>query len=388
MQVRSTGFWPPDSLCIRPFVAPALTHEINILNLTHSVRFAILALVGVNALWGLSFPVMKALNEIMDRSMEVSSASMSMANSVASSSFMIAVRFTMAMVLITALLPKLVFTSKKEEWTAGVWIGLFFCVGLVLQVIGLSTIPASRSGFLTSLTAVYTPLMYGVMTKRLPSVQLCVGIVLALIGVATLSDALSWILPVSETTKTETTTMVPLNWGDLWTTLGAIFFSIQVLLIDHFGRRYRSASFTPGMFATAAIVAAVIFFGIQFLFDDGVSSIGLSKWSSLLVHPAFLGLVFFLALFCSLISFLGMNTYQPCITASQASVIYSTEPLFASLWAMLLPGVIATFIPLLYQNESATWQLIVGGLFILAANVVALWPTKLNQSEMDKAVVD
>jgi len=94
-------------------------------------------------------------------------------------------------------------------------------------------------------------------------------------------------------------------------------------------------------------------------------------------------LVFFLALFCSLISFLGMNTYQPYITASQASVIYSTEPLFASLWAMILPGVIASFIPLIYQNESATWQLIVGGLFILAANVIALWPTKVERTEVE-----
>jgi drug/metabolite transporter (DMT)-like permease len=360
-----------------------LTHEINTLNHSRSVRFAILALIGVNALWGLSFPVMKALNEIMDRRLEVSSASMSMTYSVSSSAGMIAVRFSMAMLLITILLPKLVLGAKKEEWIAGFWIGLLFCIGLVLQVIGLSTIPASRSGFLTSLTAVYTPLMYAVMTKRLPSLQLCIGILLALIGVATLSNALTWILPQSETTVTETTNIIPLNWGDLWTTLGAIFFSIQVLLIDHFGSRYRSASFTPGMFATATLVAAAIFIGIQFFPQGDASSIELSKWTSLLVQPAFLGLVFFLALFCSLISFLGMNTYQPYITASQASVIYSTEPLFASLWAMILPGVIASFIPLIYQNESATWQLIVGGLFILAANVIALWPTKVERTEVE-----
>jgi drug/metabolite transporter (DMT)-like permease len=129
-------------------------------------------------------------------------------------------------------------------------------------------------------------------------------------------------------------------------------------------------------------VAAAIFAGIQFFPHGETSSVGLSKWTSLLVQPSFLGLVFFLALFCSLISFLGMNTYQPYITASQASVIYSTEPLFASLWAMILPGVIASFIPLIYQNESATWQLIVGGLFILAANVIALWPTKGDRTEV------
>jgi drug/metabolite transporter (DMT)-like permease len=137
------------------------------------------------------------------------------------------------------------------------------------------------------------------------------------------------------------------------------------------------------MFATATLVAAAIFIGIQFFPQGDASSIELSKWTSLLVQPAFLGLVFFLALFCSLISFLGMNTYQPYITASQASVIYSTEPLFASLWAMILPGVIASFIPLIYQNESATWQLIVGGLFILAANVIALWPTKVERTEVE-----
>jgi hypothetical protein len=57
-------------------------------------------------------------------------------------------------------------------------------------------------------------------------------------------------------------------------------------------------------------------------------------------------------------------------------VIYSTEPLFASLWAMVIPGWLATMIAMQYTNETITMELIVGGCFVFIANVVALWPQK------------
>ncbi|MBU6174506.1 MAG: DMT family transporter, partial [Planctomycetes bacterium] len=168
--------------------------------------------------------------------------------------------------------------------------------------------------------------------------------------------------------------IIPLNSGDLWTTLGALFFSFQVLLIDHFGKTLRSSAFTPGMFVTAAIVSAMIFAVSQSMTSLEYDSIGLRNWLALFSMPGFMGVVLFLAIFCSLLAFLGMNTYQPSISAAQASVIYSLEPLFASLWAMLVPGLLAGFLTLEYQNESLTVHLMVGGFLILVANIVALWP--------------
>lgn len=346
--------------------------------LPRPVLVAIVALIGVNALWGMSFPVMKSLNEVMEDHFGIANPNMPTSMQVACSSGLIGMRFTLASALLSLVLPRLVWRTSRSEWVAGIWIGLLFCLGLILQVIGLATIPASRSGFLTSLTAVYTPLMASVILKQRPSIFVCIGSLLALTGVAVLSDAHRYVLSIANLEVAADASSVPLNWGDLWTTLGALFFSGQVLLVDTFGKRYRSAHLTPGMFVTAAIVAWVFFIASRSLLERSEFALSTNvtwdSWIAIASEPAVLGLLIFLAIFCSILSFLGMNTFQPAISASQASVIYSTEPVFASSWAMLLPGIIGMFIALDYQNESFTWQLGVGGILILFANIIALWP--------------
>lgn len=76
-----------------------------------------------------------------------------------------------------------------------------------------------------------------------------------------------------------------------------------------------------------------------------------------------------------MLAFGWMNKYQPAVSASQAAVIYSLEPVFASGWALFLPSVLAMLSGIAHQNEQITWGLLVGGLLILVANVVALYPS-------------
>ncbi len=261
--------------------------------LPRPVLVAIVALIGVNALWGMSFPVMKSLNEVMEDHFGIANPNMPTSMQVACSSGLIGMRFTLASALLSLVLPRLVWRTTRSEWVAGIWIGLLFCLGLILQVIGLATIPASRSGFLTSLTAVYTPLMASVILKQRPSIFVCIGSLLALTGVAVLSDAHRYVLSIANLEVAVDASSVPLNWGDLWTTLGALFFSGQVLLVDTFGKRYRSAHLTPGMFVTAAIVAWVFFIASRSLLERSEFALSTNvtwdSWIAIASEPAVLG---------------------------------------------------------------------------------------------------
>jgi drug/metabolite transporter (DMT)-like permease len=347
------------------------------------VLIAIAALVGVNALWGMSFPIMKALNEVISQVVlpGVEPRSWSISMQLSSSALMISIRFLFASLLLLTLLSRLAIKATRAEWTAGVWMGVFFCAGLILQVIGLASIPASRSGFLTSLTAVYTPILASLILRQAPGRNVWIGAILALFGVLILSGVFHSPDP-EQSGAPSSQERVPLNWGDVWTTLGSLFFSVQVLLVDWYGKKHRSAYFTPGMFLTTVVIALGTFAVLQggFSSKDLTPEDAVPNWTGLFVSPMFLGIVFFLAVFCSLISFLGMNTYQPFVSASQASVIYSTEPLFASLWATFIPGLLATMVLMQYGNESITMELILGGLLVCVANVVALWPQKKANS--------
>ena len=338
---------------------------------------AVFALVVVNALWGLSFPIMKSLNLQMEHCFGVESIKVSNSLQIAFTAGMIGIRFSIAILFLCLFCPRLVRNTSQAEWFAGICVGLFFYFGLVLQVMGLATIPASRSGFLTSLTAVFTPILSAVFFRKLPSWNVALGVCIALLGVSILTG-----LIVCDGLKFGVASDAIGKWtiGDTLTTLGSVLFTGQLMLVDYYGKRLNSAAITSGMFLAVMIASGLTFLALhqvslpQRLLDNESAW---QIWSKLFFSPPFLGLVVFLAMFCSVLAFLGMNKYQPHITAVQASVIYSCEPVFASSWALFLPcwlGLFATNYG--YPNEILSLPLFVGGTLILLANIVALWPRR------------
>jgi drug/metabolite transporter (DMT)-like permease len=274
--------------------------------------------------------------------------------------------------------------ATRREWFAGAAIGVFFFLGLVLQVIGLATIPASRSGFLTSLTTVFTPMFAVLVFRVFPLRWMVAGAGLAIFGVMVLTGLVEidagGIRLAADASQRWT-------WGDSLTTVGSMFFAVQVLMLDHFGRRMRSVAFTPGMFLVTAIlgwlcVAAIL--GTELRIGTGVPDMRLADWWQLSLHPAFLVCLGVLAFFCSILSFGMMNQFQPYVSASQASVIYAVEPVCASLWALILPGYLSRLADVPLANETLTWNLVLGGVLILAANVVALFPSRDNHDYLGK----
>src|SRR3954454_12302489 len=118
-------------------------------------RAAVFGLTVVNLLWGLSFPLMKLANLRMAREHGISPAELETPAfawfTFQSAMFLIALRFAAAFVLLAVCAPRMVRRPKWSEWGPGIAIGIAFFVGIILQNAGLSSIPASRSGFLTSL---------------------------------------------------------------------------------------------------------------------------------------------------------------------------------------------------------------------------------------------
>lgn len=338
-------------------------------------RRAILALVGVNALWGLSFPIVKALNLQMETHFGVEEATADVWLLARISSWVIAVRFLIAFALILLLCRRLVATVRLPHVLAGAAIGGMFFAGLLLQVAGLASIPASRSGFLTSLVVVWTPIFSTLGQRRLPRRQTLLGAAVSILGVSILTgmirldaghigfadDALSrWRL------------------GDTLTSIAVLFFTGQIILVDSLAKRYESTAFTPSMFATTALCASAMFAGLQ-LFQLDEASVEVrqtSRWLELVGEVRFIVPVLVLSVFSTLVAFFWMNRYQPFLTAGQAAVLYTLEPLFASSWAMFLPAWLSIFCHVSYANEQLSWQLVGGGALLILANGLALWPQR------------
>jgi drug/metabolite transporter (DMT)-like permease len=333
-------------------------------------------LILVNAIWGVTFPMMKGLNYQVDHHFGVTDVTASGWLRASSAAWMISIRFSLALAMFTVFFHGVMRRVRWPHALCGMAMGVFFFSGLLVQVIGLGTISASRSGFLTSLAVVFTPLFSTVLRQRLPRRSVLIGVALALIGVAVLTEMLLFqngSVVIAEDVFHRWT------WGDSLTILGACFFSGHILLVDAFGKKYESIAFTPSMFATAATLGGITFA----ILKNQVPEIPIDQsWTSLVIQPSFIGLIAVLGLFPSLLAFAWMNKYQPYLSAGQAAVIYTSEPFFASIWAMFLPGFLAVWCAVPYFNETFSTPLLMGGVLILAANVLALWPDKPARADI------
>ncbi len=328
---------------------------------------AIVLLTLVNALWGMSFPLMRGLNLQLDQHFGDAGDTQSSSFRVVCATWIIFLRFGFALLLFPILFRSVLRQARRIEWLCGALIGALFVAGLVMQIIGLATIPASRSGFLTSLAVVFTPMVHALMRRELPSWRSVIGVLIAVFGIAILTGLIEW-TPYGPSFAQGSVGV----WtsGDTLTTFGAMFFTLQILTIDRLGKRYNSAAFTPGMFTIVTVTAAIICWSMATRLPSELGS----GWQVTLMNPGFSGSLMSLSFFGSVLAFSWMNQYQPHVTAVQAAVIYTTEPVFASLWASVLPGIVSSLSGTDYPNERLTLPLCIGGALVLLANVLALWP--------------
>ncbi len=335
---------------------------------------AILALVATTSLWGLSFPLMRMINVLMVRAVPAAPGGMSTASilvdQVTRASFYMAVRFAMAMAFLGLAAPGLFRGLTAAEWGMGIGVGLPFAAGFLFQVAGLNEIPSSRSGFLTSLCVAFTPIVMIAVERRRPRIAAMMGASIAILGTAFLTGLFVAGGPIGLRLSADVGARVGL--GDGLTIAAAFIFAFQVVAVDLFARRMPSERLTAGMFLGVVVVAAVV--GAAGALARPSPS-GFSGWTALLADVPFLVLTAITAALCSTLAFWLMNRFQPEVSPVQASSIYTMEPVFATLWALWLPGLLGPAIGVDEPSEHFHASLLIGGTLIILGNVVGLSET-------------
>lgn len=337
-----------------------------------SVGFAVGCLVVTTVFWGMSFPFTKTLNLQVDQFFGVHADASSWALRLSSAGWLMFCRFALALVIFSMLFRRLVAGATRAEWIAGSMIGISFSAGLILQIVGMASISASRSGFLTSLVAVFTPLITAIALRLWPRPQVILGVGVALLGVAVLTGLLGPSSAMPSSGSPQPSVGGSWTWGDSLTTWGAVLFAIQICLVDHYGRRLNAAALTPGMLASTAACGLVLFLATAWWMPEQ----GPGGWLMLTAQTGFWLPVLALSLLSTVLAFHLMNSYQHYVTAPQAGVIYTMEPVFASLSAMVLPGWLSQLTGLDYANEQLVAAMVIGGGLIIAANLISLWPLR------------
>lgn len=306
---------------------------------THTT--ALLMLLLTNFLWGFSFPLLKAIALEHERLLPGS-------GNWFITGLSLAPRFLLGAVFMVVVSWGQLRTLTAGERAQGLRLGVAATFGMLFQIDGLQFISASTSAFLTQFYAIMIPVLLAARSRRSPGATVWTACVLVLAGVAVLAQ-----FNVRE---------FHLGRGEAETLLSSVFFMGQILLLEdkrYAGNRVRPV--TTLMFATQALALG----GFAAATAPSAGAL-LVPWTS----GAWLTFTVILTVLCTIAAFLLMNRFQPAITATEAGLIYCTEPIFTSALALFLPALLASWGGFDYPNETLTWRLLLGGGLITAANLL------------------
>jgi drug/metabolite transporter (DMT)-like permease len=250
---------------------------------------AVVALIAVTAVWGVTFVQVKdavALYPLFA---------------------FLAVRFAIATLTLAVPAAGRVRTLGRAGTAAGALLGLLLAAGYVLQTAGLERTTVSSTGFVTGMYVVLTPLIALVLLRSRITPAAWVGVALSTVGLGLLSG-----IHAGSAT------------GDLLVLAGAAVYSLQIVLMERFAPRYDALAFTLVEMAAACAGLGVVAVARGEL---GVPH-GWTVWGALVVT----------GVFASALAFLVQTWAQRRTSATRTALAFAMEPVFAAVFGITLAG--------------------------------------------------
>jgi drug/metabolite transporter (DMT)-like permease len=273
-------------------------------------RAPLLALVGVTAIWGVTFVQVQdaiALYPLFA---------------------FLAVRFAISTVVLAPFAWRSVRTLPRSGYAAGVGAGVLLAIAYGLQTAGLELTTVASTGFITGLYVVFTPLLaLAFFGTRVPR-ALWAGVALAVVGLLLLNG-----VPGGSTL------------GNALVLGNAIFQAFQITAMERFAPRYDPRALTFLQMATAFVGFTIVAVALGELEVPR----GATVWGALLVTGVFAGAL----------GYLIATWVQARTTAARAALVFTLEAPFAALAGVLL------------ANEILGWEGWVGCAVMMAGILVA-----------------
>ena len=250
---------------------------------------ALLALVAVTAVWGLTFVQVKDAVQLYPLFA------------------FLAVRFAIATAVLAPPARRPLRTLPRGGWIAGAGLGLLLAVGYALQTAGLERTTVSNAGFITGLYVVFTPLAAVALFRVRIGAIVWAGVALSTGGLALLSggggaDGI----------------------GDLLVLAGSAAYSLQIALMERYAPRYDPVAFT----FVEMLAAFVGFAAVAVALGQIELPRGWTVWGALLVT----------GVFASALGFLVQTWAQRRTSATRTALAFAMEPVWAASFGFWLAG--------------------------------------------------
>ncbi|MEG0663287.1 MAG: DMT family transporter, partial [Anaerovoracaceae bacterium] len=228
--------------------------------------------------------------------------------------------------------------EKRNILIGGSICGLVMFFAGVLQQIGMVSTNAGKTAFITTLYIVLVPI-FGFVLKHRPSIANWVGVGLGVIGLYFLCI-------------TEALTIAP---SDIIILVGALFWAIHILCTDHFAPKVNVSKLVCIQSFVSGFTSLIIAFFVEEITMDGL----------MMAMPSLL----YVGIMSTGFAFTFQALGQKDANATVASIILSTESLFAAISGYLILG------------EVFTGRELIGCILMFIAVIIAQLPTKKERKE-------
>jgi drug/metabolite transporter (DMT)-like permease len=270
-----------------------------------------LILLAVSAIWGGAFVVMKDALARLD------------VNS------FLAWRFLIATLLLIALRPKVLFQINRKFLLKGVLVGTFLGSGYIFQSFGLTLTSVAKTGFITGLYVVLTPVLGAIFLKKKFATIQWLSVLLATAGLLLLSFK-----------------GLHIGLGEFLVFLSAIVFAAHIIALGEWSSGMDTYALTVVQLGTCALITTVagLKSGLHAPPDSGV-------WWAIL----------FCAIFATAVAFIFQTWAQSFMAATTVAVILTMEVVFAAIFGIAI------------AHESLTTKTAIGGLMVVVAMYAIIW---------------
>ncbi|MBS1767802.1 MAG: DMT family transporter [Acidobacteria bacterium] len=263
---------------------------------------------------------------------------------------LLALRFLIGTLGLGVFLVALRIKPQAREIKDGLWLGLLLSILFWMQTDGLRFTTTTKSGFITGLYVVFTPIAASVAGDRLKPSHVA-GAGLALLGLTMLvyQPGLGfggW------------------NRGDTETLFNAMLVGVHIVMTSRFSRRSSGWVLAFVQVGFTALVMTVFA-----LFSPG----GFHGAGPAVRLPGMWIALAYLGLLATTVALWVQSTMQAKVTATEAAILFSLEPVFAALLAVsgLIPGI---------HERLGAIQAAGAGLIVAATLVAELGPRLLKRA--------
>jgi drug/metabolite transporter (DMT)-like permease len=221
---------------------------------------------------------------------------------------MISLRFASASVILLAFFWRSIFPLRRDQAVKGGILGLLLFVGFVTQTIGLTITTASKSAFVTGMMVVFVPLLQIAVVKKSPKYGNFLGVLIVTAGL--------WFLTSPAGAS--------FNAGDALTLVCALLFALYIVYLGIIAADMSPIQLTFMQMATNAVLS--------------LAALALFDRTPLRLTEGSVVAIVYLTLFATVMTTFLQTKFQKDTTPTRAVVIFSCEPVWASILAAFFLG--------------------------------------------------